>query len=169
MLHANLPPQLITLGKKGKETHRSSAQAMLIKPTLLSKVFGPLAERYRQRPGGYTRIYRYGHRPGDNAPKAILELVDGPKDTKFEMTARKVGWEVMGWKQRSLHTHLYEGIEGGVESIDVSRKTEFLKPVTRSDITKVLKFRPRSERATFGKKAAEYLVSVFLYGGISIA
>lgn len=130
-------------------------------PTLLSKVFDTLAQRYRDRPGGYTRIYRYGQRPGDNAPKAILELVDGPKDTKFELTARKVGWEVMGWKQRGLHTDVYEGIERGVESIDIGGQTGFLKPITRQDVTEVLRYRPKEDRHTFGTKAAEYLVSFF--------
>lgn len=133
---------------------------MVITPTLLSKVFGPLADRYRDRPGGYTRILRYGNRPGDNAPKAILELVDGPRDTKFQLTARKVGWEVMGWKQQGVHPELYQGIEAGVESIDIGGKTDFLKPITRSDIEKVFKYRPKADKETFGITAANYLVHI---------
>jgi large subunit ribosomal protein L17 len=130
-------------------------------PSLLPKVFDTLATRYRNRPGGYTRIYKYGHRPGDNAPKAILELVDGPRDTKFEMAARKVGWEVLGWKERGKHTKLYQGIERGVETIDVlGGNASYLRERTRIDVMKVLRNRPGSERATFGKKAADYLVCV---------
>lgn len=54
---------------------------------LLPKVFGPLRERYAQRNGGYTRVLRIPPKKDDQAPTAILELVDGPKDMRFAMTA----------------------------------------------------------------------------------
>ncbi|KIM33166.1 hypothetical protein M408DRAFT_61200 [Serendipita vermifera MAFF 305830] len=156
---ARLAEKLITLAKKGKDTHRSSAQSILISSILIPKLWNELAERYRNRPGGYTRIYKYGNRPGDNAPKAVLELVDGPRDTKFEMLARRVGWEVLGWKERGQHTNLYKGIEKGVESIDVKGgNASYLSPDTREQISKVFRYRPRQDRASFGVKAAEHLV-----------
>ena len=43
------------------------------------KLFGELGERYRSRPGGYTRILKFGYRVGDNAPMALVELVDRPE------------------------------------------------------------------------------------------
>lgn len=55
---------------------------------LLPKLFGPLRERYADRPGGYTRVLRVEPKNDDQAPSAILELVDGPKDMRFMMTAR---------------------------------------------------------------------------------
>ena len=57
---------------------------------ILPKLFGPLRERYAQRPGGYTRVLRVEPKKPDQAPSAILELVDGPKDMRFAMTARTV-------------------------------------------------------------------------------
>jgi large subunit ribosomal protein L17 len=57
---------------------------------LLPKLFGPLRERYADRPGGYTRVLRIEPLKSDQAPSAILELVDGPKDMRFSMTARTV-------------------------------------------------------------------------------
>lgn len=69
---------------------------LLQKPEItLPLLFGEYATRYSSRPGGYTRIHKYGHRPGDNAPSAIVELVDGPRDIRFEMTARAVGRETV--------------------------------------------------------------------------
>jgi hypothetical protein len=57
---------------------------------LLPKLFGELRERYATRPGGYTRVLRTEPRPYDQAPLAILELVDGKKDLRFAMTAATV-------------------------------------------------------------------------------
>lgn len=51
----------------------------------LPKLFGPLAARYKDRKGGYTRIHKLGNRFGDNAPVAVIELIDGPGDLKNEM------------------------------------------------------------------------------------
>lgn len=55
---------------------------------LLPKLFGTLRERYAERPGGYTRVLRIEPMKQDQAPSAILELVDGPKDMRFAITAR---------------------------------------------------------------------------------
>lgn len=55
---------------------------------LVPKLFGEIRERYLSRPGGYTRVLRIEPLKDDQAPSAILELVDGPKDMRFAMTAR---------------------------------------------------------------------------------
>ena len=57
---------------------------------MLPKLFGPLRERYANRPGGYTRVLRIEPIKEDQAASAILELVDGPKDMRFAMTARTI-------------------------------------------------------------------------------
>ena len=57
---------------------------------ILPKLFGPLRERYLDRPGGYTRVLRIEPEKEDQAPSAILELVDGPKDIRFAMTAKTI-------------------------------------------------------------------------------
>ena len=48
----------------------------------MPKVFGALAERYAARPGGYTRIVKFGPRRGDNAPISLIELVYGESEAK---------------------------------------------------------------------------------------
>ena len=68
---------LITLGKRGTLHARRQALAKLNNDTLLvSKLFEVLAERFSERPGGYTRVIKAGFRRGDNSPMAYIELVD---------------------------------------------------------------------------------------------
>lgn len=74
--------KLITLGKKGGLANRRRAIAKLQNETLVSKLFAELAERYADRDGGYVRVLKAGFRRGDNAPIAIIELVDRNEDAK---------------------------------------------------------------------------------------
>jgi large subunit ribosomal protein L17 len=55
---------------------------------MVPKLFGPIRERYANRPGGYTRVLRIEPMKEDQAESAILELVDGPKDLRFALTAK---------------------------------------------------------------------------------
>lgn len=68
--------RMITLGKKGDLAHRRKALSFIKSKDVVQKLFSTLAERYKKRNGGYTRIYRSGVRLGDAAPMAIIELVD---------------------------------------------------------------------------------------------
>ncbi|KZF25598.1 50S ribosomal protein L17 [Xylona heveae TC161] len=84
-----LADKLITMGKKNTEASRRNATSIFYKPVeLIPKLFGPLRERYANRDGGYTRVLRIEPLKDDQAPSAILELVDGPKDMRFAMTAK---------------------------------------------------------------------------------
>ncbi|KAL0942196.1 ribosomal protein l17 [Colletotrichum truncatum] len=89
-----LADKLITLAKRNNEETRRKAQAILYTPhDLLPKLFGELRNRYAERPGGYTRVLRTEPRNTyDQAPSAILELVDGPRDVRFAMTAKAVAF-----------------------------------------------------------------------------
>lgn len=79
---APIVEKLITLGKKGGLANRRLAIARLQNEDLVRKVFDDLAERYKERSGGYTRVLKAGFRTGDNAPMAIIELVDRDEDAK---------------------------------------------------------------------------------------
>lgn len=68
--------KLITLGKKGGLANRRLAIARLRNEELVAKIFDVLAKRYEGRAGGYCRIMKAGFRQGDNAPLAVIELVD---------------------------------------------------------------------------------------------
>jgi large subunit ribosomal protein L17 len=67
---------LITLAKEDSVAHRRLAFARLRDREIVTKLFNELGPRYKERPGGYLRILKCGNRPGDNAPMAIVELVD---------------------------------------------------------------------------------------------
>ncbi len=74
--------KLITLGKKGDLASRRLAVSRLRDETQVRKLFSTLAERYADRPGGYTRVLKAGFRYGDSAPRAVIELVDRDPDAK---------------------------------------------------------------------------------------
>lgn len=74
--------KLITLAKRGGLSNRRLAHSRLMDETQEKKLFEVLAERYKDRNGGYTRIVKAGIRASDSAPVAIIELVDRDTDAK---------------------------------------------------------------------------------------
>tara|TARA_Y100001001_G_C7988469_1_gene302070 strand:+ start:1301 stop:1756 length:456 start_codon:yes stop_codon:yes gene_type:complete len=74
--------KIITLGKKGGLHNYREAISRLGDETQANKVMNELAERYKERQGGYVRIMKAGFRYGDNAPVAVIELVDRNEDAK---------------------------------------------------------------------------------------
>ena len=87
-----LADRMITLGKRGTLHARRRALRVIRRSDVAAKVFDELADRYRDRPGGYTRVLKLGVRTGDAAPISIVELV-GAEDVaapRAEKPARKV-------------------------------------------------------------------------------
>jgi len=75
---------LITLAKNDGDANRRLAFARLRDTAVVEKVFADLGPRFRTRPGGYTRILRMMPRPGDSAPMALMQLVEGPAPAAVE-------------------------------------------------------------------------------------
>lgn len=75
---------LITLGKEPTLANKRLAFNRLRDRDMVVKLFGELGPRYKARSGGYTRILKFGFRVGDNAPMAIMELVDRPEKVNVE-------------------------------------------------------------------------------------
>ena len=71
--------RMITLGKRGDLHARRQALSVIRDKAVAAKVFDELAERYRERAGGYTRVLKLGRRIGDAAPVSVVELVDSEK------------------------------------------------------------------------------------------
>ena len=74
--------KIVTLGKKGDLLSRRKTVSILQDQKMSKKVFDVLAERYKTRAGGYTRIIKLGNRYGDNAPTAVIEFVDRDESAK---------------------------------------------------------------------------------------
>ena len=68
--------KLITLGKRGDLHARRQAISQIRDAAMVAKLFETLGERYKDRSGGYSRVLKAGFRYGDNAPMAVIELVD---------------------------------------------------------------------------------------------
>lgn len=85
--------KLITLGKRGDLHARRQAFATLRQDAPVAKLFDTLAERYKDRSGGYTRVLKAGFRYGDMAPMAIIELVDRDVDAKGRADRERVAAE----------------------------------------------------------------------------
>jgi large subunit ribosomal protein L17 len=74
--------KLITLGKRGDLHARRQAISRIRDVEQVKKLFNIIGPRYQERNGGYTRVMKAGYRYGDNAPMAVLELVDRDIDAK---------------------------------------------------------------------------------------
>jgi len=70
---------LITRSKSDSVHNRRTAFSRLRDKEVVGILFNDLGPRYKERPGGYTRIIKCGYRAGDNAPMALIELVDRPE------------------------------------------------------------------------------------------
>ncbi|KAI6005295.1 ribosomal protein L17 [Pisolithus orientalis] len=160
---ARLAEKIISLGKRGSESAYNRAQAFVLKPAVLPKLFETFAQRYAKRPGGYTRIHRIDNRTGDNAPMALLELVDNPRDFKFEMTARAVGRDLLTEQLRwnSPRTVLNSGVDAtqsiAKEVMLSAREKGELRPSTRINLQKVVKYRGSSALKEIGKRASAWV------------
>jgi len=136
----------ITLGKKGTLHARRHALKLVADRGVLKKIFGPLAERYANRPGGYTRVIKLGHRLGDDAPMAFIELVDREGESPANPSAK-------GKKK----------VEGATKKEEVDQKTQDLKKdkkATKAPTTKTTGKKSDGEKkkvtqATKKKKVAE--------------
>jgi large subunit ribosomal protein L17 len=80
---------LITLAKSDGEANRRVAFSRLRDAEVVEKLFADLGPRFKARPGGYTRILRMVSRPGDSAPMALMQLVDGAAVAEEEPAGEK--------------------------------------------------------------------------------
>ena len=84
-----LAERMITLGKRETLHARRRAAGFLLKAAVVQKLFDTIAARYADRPGGYTRILKLGHRSGDGAELAIIELISDEVEKESKEPGKK--------------------------------------------------------------------------------
>ncbi|KAK4056534.1 54S ribosomal protein L8, mitochondrial [Microbotryomycetes sp. JL221] len=142
-----LADSVIQWAKRGTQQDRNRANMFLLNSgTTLNKLFTEYAQRYQQRPGGYTRIVKTGFRQGDHAPMAVLQLVDGSNDFKFEFTAKSLGRE-MAIKAKQQQgggpqswTRFRQQIESSSNLLETINNATELSSLTRRNIVKALRY-----------------------------
>jgi large subunit ribosomal protein L17 len=85
--------KIITLGKRNTLAARRQALAFIIKESAAQKLFDELGPRFKERPGGYTRIVKLGTRVGDGASMAMLELLGAEYKKKTKKKEKEKGKE----------------------------------------------------------------------------
>jgi large subunit ribosomal protein L17 len=81
--------RMITLGKRGSLHARRQALSYIRSRSVVTKLFDEVAARFKERPGGYTRVVKIGHRHGDAAPMSIIELTDRGEAAKAEAERKR--------------------------------------------------------------------------------
>ena len=90
--------KMVTWGKKGDLAARREALSYLEDAILVSKIMGLMAERYKERQGGYLRVLKAGFRAGDAAPMAYVELVDkAPPEVRHTRLDDNSAGDLAGW------------------------------------------------------------------------
>jgi len=132
----------ITLGKKGTLHARRHALKLVADKESLKKLFGPLAERYANRPGGYTRVIKLGHRLGDDAPMAFIELVDREGESAANLPEKE--------KKKAK-----EATKKKVAKVENEKKKDSKKDKkpTEESATKITAKKPASQKKKVAKAA----------------
>ena len=154
--------KIITLGKKGTLHARRQVFALLRNEGIVKKLFDEIAPRFKDREGGYTRVYKLGWRQGDAAPLSLVELVSFTHPEEKKKSTMAKAKEVLG-KVTSKKKEKGEKIEKGKEKVKEKPKEkpkEKLKEKAKEEkkekkVKKEEKEAPKEKKAKPKKKPSE--------------
>ena len=110
--------KMITLGKRGDLHARRQALQVIRDRKVVGKLFEMVALRYKDRPGGYTRILKLGNRHGDNAPICQIELVEEEFTPRLKKAVAVAATEVAPAEESVVEAAEGIAVEGGIEAED---------------------------------------------------
>ncbi|SNX84183.1 related to mitochondrial ribosomal protein YmL8 [Melanopsichium pennsylvanicum] len=149
--------KIITLGKRGTVQSGYGARGYLFSQQETLPKLQELAQRYANRPGGYTRIHLHGNRKGDHAPRAILELVDNPFDLRMHMTARSLAKEVFDRIAKRGGDDILTGRQFDITTMEQDGR---FHEITRKNIVKVVQYGGMDARERLVSMAQDHLLKL---------
>jgi large subunit ribosomal protein L17 len=150
---------LITLGKEDSDSNRRLAFARLRDSEIVAKLFETIGPRFKARPGGYTRILHMAPRPGDNAPMALMQLVErstpvaveaGPEDKKAKK-AEKPKAEAAPSKEDKKAKSEAKKVREKAAKAEKAAKVEAAKAAKKSSAPKKKKAAPAKKKKKSSK------------------
>ena len=144
---------LITLGKEDSEHNRRIAFSRLRDSEIVSKLFDTIGPRFKARPGGYTRILHMAPRPGDNAPMALMQLVErsapvaveaAPEDKK----ARKVEAPKVDKAEKKAKAEAKKGREKAAKEANAAKAVAKKAAKKTGGVAKKKKAAPKKKKSS---------------------
>jgi large subunit ribosomal protein L17 len=143
----NWADRIITLGKKGTLHARRQAFALLRNEGIVKKLFDEIAPKFKDREGGYTRVYKLGWRQGDGAPLSLVELVTFSHPEEKKKSTLKKAKEVL---EKVAPKRKEKGEEKGKEKAKGKEKEKKEKKVKKEE-----KETPKEKKEKSKKKSSE--------------
>ena len=144
---------LITLGKEDSQANRRLAFARLRDSEIVAKLFDTIGPRFKARPGGYTRILHMAPRPGDNAPMALMQLVErsapvaveaAPEDKK----ARKVEAPKVDKAEKKAKAEAKKGREKAAKEANAAKAVAKKAAKKTGGVAKKKKAAPKKKKSS---------------------
>jgi large subunit ribosomal protein L17 len=145
---------MITLGKRGDLHARRRALRVIRRREVAAKVFDDLAERYRDRAGGYTRIVKADIRPGDAAAMSIVELVEGGTPESWKLKAKNATAKKKTTKKKTAKKTAKKAADEADEPADDAKPAK-KKASAKKAVAADSKAAPKKKKAAPKKKAAK--------------
>jgi large subunit ribosomal protein L17 len=150
--------RMITLGKKGTLHARRRAFALLRDETIVKKLFDTIAPKFKDRAGGYTRVYKLGWRQGDAAPLSLVELVSFAHPEEKKKSTITKAKEVLGKvtpKKKEKGEKIEKGKEKVKEKPKEKPKEKAKEEKKEKKVKKEEKEAPKEKKAKPKKKSSE--------------